>query len=164
MPEVVITRLLALAAAVAALAGAAVQAKGPFPVDRVPAAIPAGGVNVTGVLVLLPPTSMNGVISSSRAIISSSRAMRLAAKNADPGVWQFARTQLAVIRGPVTVAPDGQHSSWATLRDEPAWIVTYTASRPQHVGFGPGEAKGVKHMSVVLDARDGRYVRGIYTS
>jgi hypothetical protein len=157
MPEVIISRLLALAAAVAALAGAAAQAKGPFPVDRVPAAIPAGGVNITGVLVLLPATSIRGLISSTQAI-------RLAAKNADPGVWRHARTQLAVIRGPVTVAPDGQHSSWVTLKDEPAWIVTYTASQPQRVGFGPGEAKGVKHMSVVLDARDGRYVRGIYTS
>jgi hypothetical protein len=157
MPEVIISRLLALAAAVAALAGVAAQAKGPFPVDRVPSAIPAGGVDVTGVLVLLPATSMRGLISSAQAV-------RLAARNADPQVWRHARTQLAVIRGPVTVAPDGQHSAWATLRNEPAWIVTYTASRPQHVGFGPGQAKGVKHMSVVLDARNGRYVRGIYTS
>jgi hypothetical protein len=157
MPEAILTWLLALAAAVSSLAGAASQAKGPFPVDRVPAAIPANGVDVTGVLVLLPATSMRGLISSAQAV-------RLAAKNADPAVWRRARTQLAVIRGPVTVAPDGQHSSWATLRNEPAWIVTYTASQPQHVGFGPGEAKGVRHMSVVLDARNGRYVRGIYTS
>src|SRR5215472_6401690 len=109
MPEVIISRLLALAAAVAALAGATVQSKGPFPVDQVPAAIPAGGVNVTGVLVLLPARSPRGLISSTQAI-------RLAAKNADPQVWRHARTQLAVIRGPVTVAPDGQHTSWVTLR------------------------------------------------
>ncbi len=157
MPEAIVTWLLALTAAVSTVAGGAVKAKGPFPVDRVPAAIPANGVNVTGVLVLLPATPMRGLISSTRAI-------RIAAKNADPQVWRHARAQLAVIKGPVTVAPDGPHSTWATLRDEPAWIVTYTASQPQHVGFGPGQAKGVRHMSVVLDARNGRYVRGIYTS
>ena len=156
MPDVMITRLLTLATAVVSLAGAVGSGARPFPVDHVPAAIPARGVDVTGVMVLLPGAARPGLISAAQAV-------RIAARNASPQVWVRAGTQRAVIRGPVTLAPDGQHSSWATLRNEPAWVVTYDALRPQHVGFGPGTLRRVTHMSVIVDARNGRYVRGILT-
>jgi hypothetical protein len=156
MPEVMITRLLALATAVAAFAGTVGTSRTPLPVDRVPAAIPAAGVDVTGVMVLLPGAS-------GRGLISSAEAVRIAGRNANARIWRYSHAQRAVIRGPLAVAPDGTHGTWATLRNEPAWVVTYSAATPQHVGLGPGAVHDVQHMSVVLDARDGRYVRGILT-
>jgi len=155
----VTVRLLVVGVAAAAAVGvvAAASSREPVPVDRVPATIPAGGVNITDVIVLLPPKGDG-------RLISAARAVALAQRSASSKVWGHAATLRATIAGPVEIAPDRAHSAWTTLRDEPAWVVTFTAAHPQHVGFAPGAGSKVTHMSVVLDARNGRYVRGFYTA
>ena len=155
----VFVRLAVVGVAAAAAVGAvtAASSREPVPVNRVPAMIPSEGVNVTNVMVLLPPTGAG-------PFISASRAVALAERSISTKIWQHAVTTRATIPGPVAVAPDPAHTGWATLRNAPAWVVTFTASRPQHVGLSPGALSNVMHMSVVLDARNGRFVRGFYTA
>jgi hypothetical protein len=163
MPDVLPTNGLARRLSVAAvLAAAAVSAplasaRGPAAVDRVPASIPKSGVNVTGVIVLLPGKSVHGLISAGRAVT-------IAHRNVNPRVWRHATTLRATVPGPVAVAPDERHTSWATLRNAPAWIVTFTATSPQRVSAEPSVSASIGHMSVVLDARNGRFIRGFYTT
>ena len=155
----VFVRLAVVGVAAAAAVGGVTAASSlePVPVNRVPAMIPSEGVNITNVMVLLPPTGMGPYISAARAVA-------LAERSVSASVWGHAVTTRATIPGPVAIAPDSKHSGWATLRNAPAWIVTFSASRPQHIGFSPGALSNVTHMSVVLDARDGRFVRGFYTA
>jgi hypothetical protein len=153
---VVRAAVVSVAAAVAVAAGPAATSREPVPVDRVPASIPSGGVNVTDVIVLLPPKNDAGAISAAGAVA-------LAQRSAKAGVWHHAVPVPATIAGPVAVAPDARHTHWTTLRDEPAWVVTFTSAKPQHVGFTPGAGSSVTHLSVVIDANDGRFVRGFFT-
>jgi hypothetical protein len=155
----VFVRLAVVGVAAAAAVGTvtAASSREPVPVNRVPVMIPSEGVDITNVMVLLPPTGAG-------PFISAARAVALAQRTVSAKIWQHAVTTRATIAGPLAVAPDRAHTGWATLHNAPAWVVTFTATRPQHVGFSPGALSKVKHMSVVLDARDGRFVRGFYTA
>lgn len=159
LPTPGLARRLCLTAVLAAAAVTVpvASAGGPASVDRVPASIPKSGINVTGVIVLLPGRSVHGLISAGRAVT-------IAHRDVNPHVWRHATTLRAIVPGPVAVAPDESHTSWTTLRDAPAWIVTFTANGPQHVSAQPSVSATVRHMTVVLDARDGRFIRGFYTA
>jgi hypothetical protein len=129
----------------------------PKPVNEVPASIPRGGVSIADTIVLMPPAHAAGLISAGRAVV-------IAAGSAGVRVWQRPRAIRATVPGPISVGPDAGHSTWLTLRNVPVWVVTFTAKTPQHVGQGPFPTAAVRHFSVVLDARDGRFIRGFYTA
>ena len=130
-------------------------AQGPV-VDRVPTAIPVSGISITGCCVFMPPTV-------SRGLISKRRALSLARAYARPSVWHRPAFLLARVPGAISVAPDAHHSSFGTLRNAPAWVVTFTSDKPQRVGVSAPEPL-VTHFSVALDARNGRFMRGFYTA
>jgi hypothetical protein len=156
MPEPASRRLpwLALLAA-AALAGAPeASARAPVQVDRVPARIPARGVEVTGVIVLTPPAAAEGLIPAKLAV-------EIAHFTANPRIWRQPETVRATVPGPIAIAPDGRH--WVFVRKAQAWVVTFTATSPQQIGVGPAGVPPVSHMSVILNARDGRFIRGFFT-
>jgi hypothetical protein len=136
-------------------APASAGARGPV-VDRVPATILASGIRITGCCVFMPPTV-------SRGLISKHRALSLARAYARATVWHRPAFLLARVPGAISVAPDAHHFSFDTLRNAPAWVVTFTSDQPQRVGVSSPEPL-VTHFSVALDARNGRFIRGFYTS
>jgi hypothetical protein len=137
-------------------AGVAAAAGGPVVVARVPVSIPARGVTVSGVLTLLPARGADGLIPTKRAVV-------IAEKDTNAKIWRKPRALRATVSGSVAIAPDAGHTSWKFLQNAQAWVVTFTASRPQQVGQAPGGGAAVKHMTVVIDAHDGRFIRGFYT-
>ncbi len=140
-----------------AVAGSAVAGGGPVVVKRVPASIPAKGVTISGVMTLLPARGVRGLISTRRAVA-------IATTNTDPRVWRKPAALRATVSGAIAIAPAGAHKTWTYLRNPQAWVVTFTAAKPQNVGFGPGGTAHVRHMTVVVDAQDGRFIRGFYTA
>jgi hypothetical protein len=148
--------VLLFGAAVVLLLGAPASARANSPVvDRVPTAIPANGIRITGCCVFMPPTV-------SRGLISKHRALTLARAYARASVWHRPAFLLTRVPGPISVAPDAHHSSFGTLRNVPAWVVTFTSDKPQRVGVSSPEPL-VTHFSAALDARNGRFIRGFYT-
>ncbi|HEX4518978.1 MAG TPA: hypothetical protein VH063_05290 [Gaiellaceae bacterium] len=148
--------LLSLAAG-ALWAGVSAAAGGPMPVAHVPVSIPAGGVTISGVLTLLPAKGAHGLLPTGRAVV-------IAEKDANSKVWRKPRALRATVSGSVAIAPDAGHTSWKFLKNAQAWVITFTASKPQHVSQAPTARSAVKHMTVVIDAHDGRFIRGFFTA
>ncbi len=129
-------------------------------VSHVPVSIPARGVTVSGVLTLLPARGARGLIPTRRAVV-------IAEKDTNPKIWHKPRALRATVSGSVALAPDARHTGWKYLKNAQAWVVTFTAPRPQSVsvgGLGSGSAPRVTHMTVVIDAHDGRFIRGFFTA
>jgi hypothetical protein len=152
MPERALRGLL-LGAVAALLAAAPATAAGPV-VDRVPATMPAAGFRITGCCTFVQP----GV---SRNLISQAAALRAARKYAGAN-WQHPGFLLARIVGPVTAGIGT--ARMRTLRNPTAWLVTFNARKPVHIGIGPGgSGPPMRHFSVALDAKSGDFIRGFYT-
>jgi hypothetical protein len=148
MPDRAVRVLMVVAAlTLPALAAAA----GPV-VDRVPAVIPAAGVDITGCCRFMPRTDATGLISPARA-----RALARPYLHQPPVAAPA--IALATLSGAVPILP-----SSITLHNPPVWLVTYRFPKPIHIGFGPGGGALASHYSVVIDARRGRFVRGFYTA
>ncbi len=148
----------ALAAGVSGAAGG--SGAGPMVVSHVPVSIPARGVTVSGVLTLLPAKGSQGLIPTRRAVV-------IAEKDTNPKIWHKPRALRATVSGPIVLAPDAQHTAWKSLKNAQAWVVTFTSPKPQSVavgGMGSGKAPRVTHMTVVIDAHDGRFIRGFFTA
>ncbi len=148
---------LLLLAACLGFAGSAAAAGGPVVVKQVPASIPAKGVTISGVMTLLPAQGVRGIISTKRAVA-------IATTNTDPRVWRKPAALRATVSGAIAIAPGGAHKTWTYLRNPQAWVVTFTAAKPQNIGFAPEGTARVRHMTVVVDAQDGRFIRGFYTA
>ena len=146
-------RGLLLGVVAALIVSAPAPAAGPV-VDRVPATMPPAGFRITGCCSFVRPTV-------SRRLISQAVALRTARKYAGAN-WQHPAFLLARLVGPVTVGIGT--SRMRTLRNPTAWIVTFKARRPVHVGIGPGgSGPPMRHYSVALDAKSGDFFRGFYT-
>ena len=152
MPDRAIRGLL-LGAVAALLAAAPAPAAGPV-VDRVPPTIPTAGFRITGCCTFVRPMV-------SRNLISQAAALRAARKQAGAN-WQHPGFLLARVVGPVTVGIGT--SRIRTLRNPTAWVVTFAARKPVHIGIGPGgSGPPMRHYSVALDAKTGDFIRGFYT-
>ena len=152
MPDLA-ARSLLLGVVAALLAAAPAPAAGPV-VDRVPASMPSAGFAITGCCSFAPP----GV---SRGLISQRHALRAARGYAGTN-WQQPAFLLARLVGPVTVGIGP--SRMRTLRNPTAWVVTFEARKPVHVGIGPGgSGPPMRHYSVALDAKSADFIRGFYT-
>jgi hypothetical protein len=149
--------LFAAVAAGALVADFSAAAGGPVVVSHVPVSIPARGVTVSGVLTLLPAKGAHGLLTTRRAVV-------IAEKDTDSTIWHKPRALRATVSGSVVLAPDARHAVWKAVKNAQAWVVTFTAARPQQVSQAPTPGAAVKHMTVVIDAHDGRFIRGFFTA
>jgi hypothetical protein len=124
-------------------------------VDRVPARVPAAGFSITGCCAFRPATPGHGLITQVRAVA-------LARGRVDTKNWRSPAIVLATVVGTITF---GFTSKPRTESNPTAWVVTFTGRNDVHVGLGPGGAgAGLRHKTVVLDARTGEFIRGFYTA
>jgi len=140
----------------AALGAASPAAAAKPAVDRVPAVMTRAGFSIAGCCAFRPaPPSVRGLISARRAVA-------IASEKVDTQNWRNPAPLLARIVGRVTF---GFTSKVRTVRDPTAWVVTFTGRTPVRVGIGPGgSGPGMRHKTVVLDAKTGEFIRGFYTA
>jgi hypothetical protein len=144
---------LALLGALVLVSGSSAAAK-PV-VDRVPSTVPASGFSITGCCAFRPAAQ-------GRGLITQGRAVALARGRVDTKNWQSPAVVLATVVGRVTF---GFTTKVRTLKNPTAWVVTFTGRNDVHVGLGPGgEGPGLRHETVVLDAKTGDFIRGFYTA
>jgi hypothetical protein len=140
--------LLFLAVVVVGAVVIAVRGRsGPANVSEVPATLPAGGVDVSGQIVLKPLAQAPANALSTAAAIAKAR--RYATKRRFPA---------AALEASLTVP--GRKNP--TIEDVPAWIVTFTSPQATNVSQGKTPIF-VKHYSVGLDAVTGKFLVGFFT-
>jgi hypothetical protein len=129
---------------------------------EVPAAIPAGGVSVSTV-VLMPPGPTDANTMSMREALDVARGPRNRRLDA--------KAVLARVTVPGTIPPPDSPVPFRTIADRLAWVVTFTFPRAIPVGSAGSQSKVVssdtrptaKQFNIMLDADSAEFLLGFYT-
>jgi hypothetical protein len=127
----------------------------PQTVTDVPTSLPPGGVNVKGIVTLMP-------FSGSPAL-SADQAIRMNHAGALPP-FHYA-SLLASVTVPFTLPPEGASTNkYRPIKNMPCWVVTYTLPKAINVEMVAGRPPlMVTHQVEVFSAKTGAYVVGFFT-
>lgn len=123
-------------------------------VSEVPVSVPLAGVEVNQEFIL-KPLSVPVLLSKAQAVAIAERYSNTAPR---PPV-----AVLANVTVPDSLAPAGAGGPWKSVNAEPSWVVTFTWPSAFNVNMSPeGSPMWVTHMTLVINANTGAFVRGFF--
>ncbi|GCE13874.1 hypothetical protein [Tengunoibacter tsumagoiensis] len=133
---------------------------------EVPSILPVGGVVINHQFLLKPPTALqmkSGLLTQYEAITAGRKYAETQPAGAAAILTSFTSIN--------SIAPANVKNASRPIQDVIAWVVTFTTDNPQDVIQGGRSRSGQiqqshvpKYFNVVIDANNGQFVIGFFTS